>query len=255
MADPVIQMTDVTVVHSRAPGVPLVTGVNWRVEEGECWVVTGLQGSGKTALIETAAGLHPYPTGEVQIFGQRVHGTEGEGAEEVRRRVGVVFDGHGRLFGSQTVLENVALPLCYHRNRSWEEVGEEVMGLLQLLGLETLAGQLAGRLARAWAHRVALARALVQRPGLLLVDNPLTGMDPSHARWWRAFLGRLLVGLPELGGVPMTLVLATDEPRALLGLGRKFAVTHAGRWRCMGDRQEFERCNDPELRGLLYDEE
>jgi phospholipid/cholesterol/gamma-HCH transport system ATP-binding protein len=255
MADPVIQMTDVTVVHSRAPGVPLVSGVNWQVEAGECWVVTGLQGSGKTALIETAAGLHPYPVGEVQVFGQRVHGTEGDGVEEVRRRVGVVFDGHGRLFGSQTVLENVALPLCYHRNQSWDAVGEEVMGLLRVLGLESLAGQSAGRLGRAWAHRVALARALIQRPGLLLVDNPLTGMDPFHSRWWRGFLGRLLAGIPELGGAPMTLVLATDEPRALLGLGRKFAVTHAGRWRCMGDRQEFERCEDPELRELLYDED
>lgn len=250
-----IQMSGVTVVHSRAPRQALLTGVDWRVEAGDCWVVTGMHGSGKTALLETAVGLHPYPEGEVQVFGQRVDGTEENSVGMVRRQVGVVFDGHGRLFGGLTVYENVALPLCYHGNKGVEDVEGEVMGVLREMGLEGVAGQEAGRLGRAWAHRVALARALIQRPRLLMADNPLAGLDPVHARWWRQFLGRLLSGHGGLGLAPMTLVLATDEPRALLGLGRQFAVTHGGRWRCVGDRESFERCDDPELRSLLHDEE
>jgi ABC-type transporter Mla maintaining outer membrane lipid asymmetry ATPase subunit MlaF len=248
-------MSNVTVVHSRSPRLPVVSGVDWDVLPGECWVVTGLQGSGKTALLETAAGLRPYSEGQVQVFGTPVQGAESDEVAQVRRRIGLVFDGHGRLFGAETVLENVALPLCYHANRSLEDVSEEVMSFLKLLGLEGWANQAAGRIGRAWAHRVALARALILRPDLLLIDNPLTALDASHVRWWRYFLVRLLEGHPGLGGKPMTLVLATDEPRPLLSIGQKFAVTHGGKWRCLGGRAEFEQCDDPELRELLDDKD
>lgn len=251
MPETVIQMSDVTVVHSRSPRLPLVAGINWEVLAGECWVVTGLQGSGKTALLETAAGLHPYLSGQVRVFGTSVLGAEGDELLRVRRRIGLVFDGHGRLFGSKTVFENVALPLCYHGNKGLDEVFEEVTAFLKLLGLDGLADQTAGRIGRPWAHRVALARALILRPELLLIDNPLTAMDASHLRWWRMFLMRLVEGHPTFGGKPLTLVLATDEPRPLLGIGRKFAVTHGGKWRCLGGRAEFEHCDDPELRELL----
>ncbi len=244
-------MSDVTVVHSRSPRLPLVSGVNWEVLSGECWVVTGLQGSGKTALLETAAGLQPYLQGQVQVFGTHVQGAGGDELLRIRRRIGLVFDGHGRLFGAETVFENVALPLCYHGNKSLEDVFEEVTSFLKLLGLDGLSNQTAGRIARPWAHRVALARALILRPELLLVDNPLSALDATHVRWWRTFLMRLLEGHPAFGGKPVTLVLATDEPRPLLGIGRKFAVTHDGKWRCFGTRAEFEHCDDPDLRELL----
>jgi len=248
-------MSDVTVVHPRSPRLPLVSGINWEVFSGECWVVTGLQGSGKTALLETAAGLQPYLRGQVEVFGTPVQGAEGDELLRMRRRIGLVFDGHGRLFGSETVFENVALPLCYHGNKSLEEVFEQVNSFLKLLGLDGLANQSAGRIPRPWAHRVALARALILRPELLLVDNPLTAMDATHVRWWKMFLVRLLEGHPALGRKPITLVLATDEPRPLLGIGQKFAVTHGGKWRCLGTRTEFEQCDDPELRELLADKD
>lgn len=251
---PVIEMKGVVVAHPRTPRLPLIQGVDWEVESGDCWVVAGLQGSGKTILLEVAAGLYPCLAGEVRLFGQSLKRGAGEDPwEQSRRRVGLVFDGAGRLFPAETVLENVALPLCYHRNLGLAEVASEVIRFLSSLGLDHLAEQRAGGLSRAWAHRVALARALILRPQLLLVDNPMTGLDPSHARWWRVFLQRLLAGDPEFGGVPMTLVLATDEPRPLLGLGRKFAVTGEGKWLCVGGRREFEQHEDPVLRELLDD--
>jgi ABC-type transporter Mla maintaining outer membrane lipid asymmetry ATPase subunit MlaF len=251
--EPIIQMRGVTVVHPQAQQVPVLSGVDWEVLPGDSWVIAGLQGSGKTLLLETAAGLHPFPEGEVQLFGHLVTGHEGDELAVIRRRVGLVFDGRGRLFGSQTVFENVALPLCYHGNLTLEEVTPEVWGWLERMNLGAYADYPAGRLGRAWAHRVALARALVLKPEVLMIDNPLAGLDAAHARWWRFFLGGLLKGHPAMEGRPMTLILATDAPRTLMGLGRRFAVTQDGHWRVVGDRLAFEGCVDPGLQELLHD--
>ncbi|MEY2788038.1 MAG: hypothetical protein RLZZ34_1181, partial [Verrucomicrobiota bacterium] len=74
--------------------------LDWRVSRGELWVVVGPQGSGKTALLETLAGLLPAAGGGVRIFGRAVHGLGDDEASlrETRRRMGLVFDGDGRLF-------------------------------------------------------------------------------------------------------------------------------------------------------------
>ncbi len=248
-------MRGVSVVHPELPEKAVLTGVDWEVMAGDSWVITGLERSGKTLLLETAAGLHPFPVGEVRLFGKPVTGMEGDELAWVRRRMGLVFDGRGRLFTSQTVFENVALPLCYHGNRTLEEVTPEVWGWLERMQLESVADQMSGRIGRALARRVALARALVQKPEVLLIDNPMAGLDMEHARWWRGFLGKLLKGDPAMEDRPVTLVLATDSPRTLMGLGKRFAVTQAGHWHLVGDWSAFERSEDPAFQGLLHDEE
>jgi ABC-type transporter Mla maintaining outer membrane lipid asymmetry ATPase subunit MlaF len=245
-------MRGVSVVHPESPAKPVLTGVDWEVMAGESWVITGLEGSGKTLVLETAAGLHPFPAGEVRLFGKQVTGMEGDELAWIRQRMGMVFEGRGRLFTTQTVFENVALPLCYHGNRTLEEVTPEVWSWLERMQLGEVADQMAGRIGRAWAHRVALARALVLKPEVLLIDNPLAGLDVEHARWWRGFLGRLQTGEAVLENRPMTLILATDSPRTLMGLGKRFAVTQGGLWHPFGDWTAFEGCKDPALQGLLH---
>jgi len=246
---PVISMHGVTVSHPRTPKVPLVSGVDWDVRAGECWVVTGAQGSGKTALLETAAGLYPCLAGEVRVFGEPMGNAAR--AARIRRRVGMVFDGHGRLFPRMTVYENVALPVTYHDDLSLADAAAWVMPVLEALELDRMADLPAGRLGRAWARRVAIARALALRPEVLLMDNPVTGLDAVHLRWWRGFAARWLAGHPVMGGKPGTLVLASDEVRPLLSVGHWFAVVHAGTWRVLGDRAAFELSDEPLLKELL----
>jgi phospholipid/cholesterol/gamma-HCH transport system ATP-binding protein len=242
-------MHGVTVTHPRTPSVPLLTGVDWEVRAGECWVVTGMQGSGKTALLETAAGLHPNLAGDVLVFGESVRNPAR--IARIRRRVAMVFDGHGRMFPRMTVFENVALPVCYHDDLALAGASGRVNDLLGAMDLERVSDVPAGRLGRAWARRAALARALAMQPEVLLLDNPVTGLDAAHLRWWRAFMVRLLAGDPLLGGRPLTLVIASDEARPLLSLGHRFAVVHDGTWRVVGDRAAFERAEDSVARDLL----
>jgi ABC-type transporter Mla maintaining outer membrane lipid asymmetry ATPase subunit MlaF len=253
---PSIEMQDVRVVHSRNPGVTLIDEVGWVVRPGEFWVVAGLQGSGKSVLLETAAGLTPQGGGSVRIFGEEVQGGQRDPEEvsEVRRRLGLVFDGNGRLFPSLNVFENIALPWCYHRNASLADAAEALGPLLEYLHLDRLLDQRPGRLGRAWARRVALGRALATGPELLLLDNPLSGLDMAHVRWWRTFLSDASRGHAALGGRPLTLVAASEELRPLLVAGRQFALAHGGRWRLLGSTEDvLSAREDDGVRELLGD--
>ena len=139
-ADPVIEMVGAGV--GTDPGVaPLLSGVTWSVRSGEFWVVTGTHGAGKSLLLETMAGIQPCRGGDIRWFGNRP-GTP-EDSESGRARLGVrlglVFDGGGRVFSSQTVAENLCIPLCYHSGCDWDEAFQRTAALQSELDLERFA--------------------------------------------------------------------------------------------------------------------
>ena len=122
---PVLEAVAVDVLSTWNHQVRL-QGVDWTVLPGEYWVIGGRHGTGKTDLLLTAAGLHRPTAGVLRLFGRDVTGlSEGELLQQ-RTRVGIVFKGGGRMFNELTVAENVALPVCYHRNCTPEEAQEEV---------------------------------------------------------------------------------------------------------------------------------
>lgn len=244
-------MSGVSVAHPRNPALPLLRAVDWEVNAGDCWIITGLQGSGKTVLLETAAGLHPILDGELHQFGELHTENETPASNALRRRFGLVFDGTGRLFPDLSVWENVTLPLRYHQNLDLDEAMAAVADIFLALELEPIANHQPGRLSRAWARRVALARALALKPEVLLLDNPLAGLDPTHLRWWRNLLAGFLAGHPLFGGVPRTLLITCDALRPLLPLGHSFALVHNGNWQELGDRNAVLHSQDPFVRDLL----
>ena len=249
--DAVIEMSGVAVANPHGSDVPVVAVVDWRVARGECWVVAGQQGSGKTTVIETAAGLRPASRGEVRLFGEPLPSSAGEAMARLRQRVGFVFEGAGRLFPDLGVGENIALPLRYHRHLTAAESSAELRPLMEAFQLERFANLAPGRIGRAWARRAGLARAMASRPELVLLDNPLEGLDPVHLRWWRGFLAELVHGHPWLGGKPATVVIATDELRPLLGIGTRFATVDRGLWKVLGDRGAVSASDDPAVRELM----
>jgi ABC-type transporter Mla maintaining outer membrane lipid asymmetry ATPase subunit MlaF len=209
--------------------------LDWRVSRGELWVVVGPQGSGKTALLETLAGLQPAAGGGVRVFGRAVHGLGDDEASlrETRRRMGLVFDGDGRLFSGLSVAENLLLPRCYHRNEGPSEALTALEPLIRHLQLGSLLSRSPASLGRSWSRRVALGRCLALGPGLLLLDNPLAGLDAAHLRWWRGFLAEALAGHPVLGSEPLAVVATTDAVRPYLALDPRFALVEGGRWRIL----------------------
>ncbi len=230
-SEPVFELEDVDVPAIGLPDSCLVSGVSWRVETGQRWVVTGPSGSGKSSLLQVAAGLLRPTRGRHRLFGADLTAM-GEREQVVQRiRVGMVFGGNGRLFEHLTVAENVALPLSYHaREREAVRIGR-VAELLEALGLESIARRYPRELARRWTQRVALARALALGPEALLLDDPGSGLGPTDAEWWRGFVRNSVAGGIASCRELRTVVVAVPEIAGWAGLFDGRADVEGGQWR------------------------
>lgn len=235
-AIPVIQLDGVGIRRADADA-PLVTDVCWTVMAGDWWELTGAHGSGKSALLLALAGLVPTAGGTLTTFGEPLVSGAPKPPGWIPR-VGLLFEGGGRLLRDLRVAENIALPTGYHHNCALPEAVDRVWPWLEALDLERLADAPAGRVGRAWALRIALARALSLGPEVLLLDNPTAGLDPTHLAWWQQFLLQLSHGHPLLQKRPLTLIETTDTPRANLQPPPRRAHLENGRLTLPGSRTD-----------------
>lgn len=245
----VVEMRDAAISTLRDSSLTVVEKVNWSVASGEFWVVAGQQQSGKSDLLMTAAGLLLPSHGSCQVFGGETD-SFGETQLAERLRVGFVFAG-GKLFSQLTVAENVALPLRYQKNLSVAEAACEVETLLEILELTPFAHSTSANLAANWRQRTALARALILKPELLLLDNPLAGLVTRHHQSLLRFLAQLHCGHEWFGGQPLTIIASTDELRAWRNPQRKFAVLAEKTFSILGSWSEVETDRSAAVKELL----
>lgn len=244
-----IDMRGVTVAALRDSKTVVAENVNWRVEPGEFWVVAGLHGSGKSNLLMLAAGVMAPAAGSYDFQGEGMPIFSEERLAH-RLKLGLVFDG-GCLFNQLTVAENVALPLRYHRNLPEARAESQVATLVELMELAPYARALPSALGRNWQRRAALARALILKPEVLLLDTPLSGLDQREQNWWFGFLDQLSRGHPYYEGRPVTVVVATANLRSWRGQARRFALLENRRFMVIGDWAAVEQSSDPLVRELL----
>jgi ABC-type transporter Mla maintaining outer membrane lipid asymmetry ATPase subunit MlaF len=245
----VIEMTDASISTLRDSSLIIVENVNWSVESGEFWVVAGQQQSGKSDLLMTAAGLLLPSRGSCRVFGCETD-SFGEAQLAERLRVGFVFAG-GKLFSQLTVAENVALPLRYQKNLSAAEAARDVETLLEIMELTPFAESTPANLATNWRQRAGRARALILKPELLLLDQPLSGLGARHRQWLLQFLEQLQRGHEWLGGQPLTIIASTDDLRSWRNPQRKFAVLDEKIFSVLGFWNESEFAHNHAVKELL----
>jgi len=244
-----VEMHNVSVGTMRDISFVVLEDVNWTVAPGEFWTVAGQQHSGKSDFLMLTAGLMAPVDGDCKLFGTDTR-IFGEAKLAERLHVGFVFAG-GQLFNQLTIRENVALPLQYHRDLTSGAAAPEVQTLLELLELTPLADLAPPDISDNWRQRAALARALLLKPKLLLLDNPLAGLGTRHRHWWLRFLDQLWRGHDWCGGRPMTIAVTTDDLRPWRSPNRKFALLRDKKFSPLGPWNEVESANDPVIKELL----
>jgi iron(III) transport system ATP-binding protein len=209
------------------PDVPnaVVDGVTFTIEEGKFYTLLGPSGCGKTTTLRCIAGLEKSNGGTIVIAGNTVsqhHPTRF--VKPNNRNLGMVFQSYA-IWPHMTVFDNVAFPLRADRKSGVprSEIKKRVTEALETVQLESFATRLATRLSGGQQQRLALARALVRRPSLLLLDEPLSNLDSSLRELMRSELKRLQRDL----GIS-TLYVTHDQTEAL-SMSNRVAVMHGGR--------------------------
>ena len=232
--EPIIKLGDLAVVSRRDMESISIECVNWSVREDEFWVIGGPQGSGQSDLMFLLAGLTKPARGAYTLFGQDMTQHFGDEFLPCRLRIGLVFD-DARLFNHLTIAENVALPARYHNDLHADEAEAWVSALLRALDIAEFASNTPSVLSRSWRRRGALARALALRPELLLLENPLRGLDARHSAWWIDFVEQLWRGHELMRGKPMTIILTTDEFYPWREMVGNFATLESGKFVLAGN--------------------
>jgi len=189
--------------------------LNLTIAKGELLSIVGGSGSGKTVLLRQILGLETPARGSVTVLG---HPAAELGRAGAASRVGMLFQ-HGALFSAFTVLENIAFPLRELRNLPDDLVRDAAMVKLQMVGLDpSHAHKMPADLSGGMVKRVALARALIMDPPLLLLDEPTAGLDPDRSD---AFCTLLRSLHQELG---LTVVMVTHDLDTIYELSTRVAV-------------------------------
>ncbi|MFE7266508.1 ABC transporter ATP-binding protein [Streptomyces sp. NPDC057592] len=201
MTMPVIELRGVNRRYDDGP--PALHGASLTVQPGEAVAILGPSGSGKSTLLNLIAGLDRPDTGTVTVDGVRVDQLSEAGSALYRRsKVGMVFQ-FFNLLDDLTVADNVVLPARL-ASMTRGEAGSRAAELLQLLGIDRHARTYPGRLSGGERQRVAVARALMNRPALLLADEPTGALDTAAGE----DVSRLLTDLNAEG---QTVVVVTHD--------------------------------------------
>jgi phospholipid/cholesterol/gamma-HCH transport system ATP-binding protein len=261
---PVIQFSDVHIGFAEGE---ILRGVSFSAQPQETLVLLGETGSGKTLALKLAAGLIRPDSGTIDVLGERISAMAERQLLPLRRNIGFVFQ-EGALFDSLTVGENVAYRL-HEDHVNEDEIEPRVREVLEFVELGHTMDQLPSELSGGMRRRVSIARALVNRPPIVLYDSPTAGLDPITSQT----IITLILRLRDVYGV--TAMLAThrlqdgfalanfhfdpatrrvrrdntpEEPSAAV---TRFLVLRDGRVYFQGSPEDLLAANDPYLQRFL----
>jgi phospholipid/cholesterol/gamma-HCH transport system ATP-binding protein len=219
----------------------VLNGVNLDLYESENLVILGRSGTGKSVLIKCMVGLIRPDSGQINILGKDVLTLSARQMDELRLQIGFSFQGSA-LYDSMTVRENLEFPL--RRNlgiHDRKQLNEMVMAALEDVGLEHAVNQMPAELSGGMRKRVGIARTLIQKPKIMLYDEPTAGLDPITS----TEINDLILSVQEKYHTS-SIIITHDISSARETSDRVIGLVD-GKCKIEGTFEELKRANDPDL--------
>ncbi len=208
--------------------------LNLTVEVGQCLALVGPLRAGADLILRACVGLIRPERGRAMVLGTEVSSATDDELLALRLRCGAVFLRPG-LLSNFTVFNNIALPLRFHGMAREDQIEPMIAARLEAIGLSARRDRFPGELTQGESRSVALIRALIHQPDLLLLEDPGCGLDMDLLGKWLALLGN------ERRTRPITLVMTAHQPRGLLELADTVVALRAGRVEQIGTPADLRR--------------
>jgi phospholipid/cholesterol/gamma-HCH transport system ATP-binding protein len=218
--------------------------IDLEIQPGETYVICGPSGMGKSVTLRHMVRLLTPDAGRVLVDDECVSESRGHDLERIRARFGVLFQS-GALLQWLSVAENVALPLRERTHKSEEEIEHLVREKLRLVELEDAYDKQPADLSGGMRKRVALARAIVTQPEIILYDEPTSGLDPVTSRTIDALIDNLRRELK------VTSVVVTHDLHSALAIGTRIAMLYYGKVVEVATPEAFIASDNEIVRGFL----
>jgi phospholipid/cholesterol/gamma-HCH transport system ATP-binding protein len=239
--DAVIEVSD---VRYAIGGRVIFDGLDITARRGRITAFMGPSGTGKTTLLRLITGQSHAERGSVRVFGEEVATMPQNQLFALRRRMGMLFQ-NGALLTDLDVYENVAFPLRAHTDLPESLVRQLVLTKLHAVGLRGAAGLMPAELSGGMARRVALARAIVMDPEILIYDEPFVGLDPISM----GVICRLIKQMNEALGI--TSIVVSHDVQELATIAHDSFLLSGGRVVASGSPEELSRSEVPEVRQFM----
>lgn len=213
-----IKFENVTKIYS--PNIAVLQDVSFEVKEGEFVSIVGKSGAGKTTLIKMVLGLEEPTQGQVFFEGQSISELEGDDLQNIRKRIGGIYQDY-KLLSNKTVYENVAY-IMEIEGKDNEEIKEIVPKVLEAIGLSEKIDNFPDQLSGGEQQRLAVARAIVNQPDVIVADEPTGNLDPYNTY-------EVISLLEKINRTGKTVLLATHNREIVNKLGRRVITIEQGR--------------------------
>lgn len=220
-----IKFENVTKIY--APDTAVLKDVSFHIKEGEFVSIVGKSGAGKTTLIRLILGLEEPTSGKVYFQDKSISEIEAPGIQEIRRKIGGIYQDY-KLLPNKTVYENVAYIMAVEGKEN-EDIETEVPKILDIIGLSEKVNNFPKELSGGEQQRLAIARALVNHPDIIIADEPTGNLDPYNSY-------EVISLLQKINQTGRTVILSTHDRDIINKLGKRVITLENGR--VIRDEQE-----------------
>ncbi len=238
---PLIEVTD---LRTSIGNQEILRGFSLDVRRGETMVLLGKSGGGKSVFLRHLIGLMKPSSGQILFEDRDIVGLSERALEPVRRKIGMLFQ-DGALFDSMTVFQNVAFPLVERGERNEKVLRQRVHESLGLVNMEGHDKKMPVNLSGGMRKRVALARAIICTPQVILYDEPTAGLDPIVSDSINKLIRRLQSQLN------VTSIVVTHDMTSCFHIADRVALLNEGRRYFLGTPDELRAVQDPVVRDFV----